>query len=157
MLRKLTKGSPKEADLASSLSVGQMHALSLAGARVRLAELETEITALNRLLRDPGEGATVKERAVRQRVSRRRGQLSAAGRAAIAAAQKARWAKVKAAKSNAAPAATKATTDRTPTRSRRQRPAMPAAARKAVGIRMQKYWAARRKAKAKKSSAASKR
>ena len=142
--------------MESSLSAGQMHALALAGARVRLAELETEIAALNRLLTGAG-GTAGKRRAVRQRVSRRRGQLSAAGRAAIAAAQKARWAKVKAAKSNAAPAATEATADRAPTRSRRQRPAMSAAARKAVGIRMRKYWAARRKAKAKKSSAASKR
>ncbi len=36
---------------------------------------------------------------------RRKGQMSAAGRAAIIAAQKARWAKVKAAKGGAAPAA----------------------------------------------------
>jgi hypothetical protein len=141
--------------LERSLSASQMRALALAGARVRLAELQTEIAALNRLLGGE-EVATRTAGTGRQRVSRRRGQLSAAGRAAIAAAQKARWAKVKAAKSGAAPATTPSAADGTPARSRRQRPAMSAAARKAVGLRMRKYWAARRKADAKKSSAASK-
>jgi hypothetical protein len=139
--------------LERSLSASQMRVLALAGARVRLAELQAEIAALNRLLGGE-EVATRKAGAGRPRVRRRRGQLSAAGRAAIAAAQKARWAKVKAAKSDSAPATTQSAAHGKRARSRRQRRAMSAAARKAVGLRMRKYWAARRKAEAKKSSAA---
>src|SRR5690348_8325287 len=72
---------------------------------------------------------------------RRRRHLSAAGRAAIAAGQKARWQKAKAAK-NGAQLNTPATGG---TRPPRKRSTMSAAARKTVGERMRKYWAARRK------------
>jgi hypothetical protein len=133
----------KEAGLVNSLSTDQMKALAREGARVRLQELEAEIAALEQLLRGTGAAARPRDGVARKR-TRRRGQLSAAGRAAIAAAQKARWAKVKAATPEAAPAAETVATPE-PARPRAQR-SMSAAARKAVGDRMRKYWAARRKA-----------
>jgi hypothetical protein len=140
----------KEADLVNSLSTDQMKALAREGARVRLQELEAEVAALERLLRDSGAATRPRERAARTR-TRRRGQLSAAGRAAIAAAQKARWAKVKSATSTAEPA-TETVARPAAARPRRQS-AMSAAARKAVGDRMRKYWAERRKASAKQAGA----
>jgi hypothetical protein len=117
----------------------QLRTLAREGARVRLQELRTEIAALETLMRDGGAAA----RGVAQptRLRRRRRHLSAAGRAAIAAGQKARWQKAK--------AATNDTELNTPatggTRPPRKRSRMSAAARKAVGERMRKYWAARRK------------
>src|SRR5207248_4209865 len=83
----------------------------------------------------------------RQAQSVRRGQLSAAGRAAIVAAQKARWAKIKRANRDvSAPggAAGRKTAVRTPRRRH-----MSPAARKAAAERMRKYSAERRKAGAK--------
>ncbi|HKB13900.1 MAG TPA: hypothetical protein VKD69_24720 [Vicinamibacterales bacterium] len=135
-----------------------MQDLARAGAQMRLQELRAEIAALERLLRGSG-GATPSRGAAPRRRARRRGQLSAAGRAAIVAAQKARWAKTKAQKSNAAPASERSTS---PARTRsRRRKTMSAAARKAVSARMRKYWAERRKAAGSKgggkASAASKR
>jgi hypothetical protein len=73
---------------------------------------------------------------------------AAAGRAAIAAGQKARWQKVNAAKSGSQSSGDTPTAAAAP-RSRRKRPTMSAAARKAVSERMRKYWAARRKQGAK--------
>src|SRR5262249_19217197 len=123
-----------------------MQALARAGARVRLEELRAEIAMLERLLRDSG-AATRGRRTAASARPRRRGQLSPAGRAAIAAAQKARWAKVKAAKTAASGEAP--TSPGKPARPRRRR-SMSAAARKAVSSRMRKYWAARRKARGQK-------
>jgi hypothetical protein len=125
--------------LPHSLSSYQLRTLAREGARVRLQELRTEIAALETLMRDGGAVNRGAAQPTRRR-SRRR-HLSAAGRAAIAAGQKARWQKVKAAKNGAeldAPA-----TDGT--RPLRKRSTMSAAARKAAGDRMRKYWAARRK------------
>jgi len=131
-----------------------MRTLAREGARVRLQELRAEIAALESLVRDGGGHVGRAERpARRQRRGRR--QLSAAGRAAIAAGQKARWEKVKAAK-NAAEARSAMTASGAPTR-RRKRSTMSAAARKAVSERMRKYWAERRKQGAKKPARAASR
>jgi len=129
----------EERELAHSLSSDQMQTLAREGARVRLQELATEIAALETLMRDGGAADRGAAHSARRRRPRRR--LSAAGRAAIAAGQKARWQKAKAAK-NGVDADTRATAAAKP---RRKRSGMSAAARKAVGERMRKYWAARRK------------
>jgi hypothetical protein len=114
------------------LSLEQLTKLARRGAVAAVAEIETEVAQIRRAF--PSLGASGKTGAARRndRSRRRRGKLSAAGRAAIAAAQKARWAKIKKGK--------KAST--------RRRKGMSAAARKAVGERMRKYWAAKRAAKA---------
>ena len=118
---------------SSSLSRSQLDHLAHLGAQARLAEIQAEVLALESII----GGSTTQPAAAPKPHRRRgrRGKLSAAGRAAIAAAQKARWAKLKAGKSAAKPA--------------RKRKGMSAAARKAVSLRMTKYWAARRKAKGK--------
>jgi hypothetical protein len=90
-------------------------------------------------MRDSGTGDRGAAQPTRRR--RRRRRLSAAGRAAIAAGQKARWQKAKAA-TNGAELTTPTTGG---SRAPRKRSRMSAAARKAVGERMRKYWAARRK------------
>jgi hypothetical protein len=129
-----------------------MRTLARAGARVRLQELRAEIAALESLIRESGGAAG---RAGRPARGGRRGrrQLSAAGRAAIAAGQKARWQKVKAAKNGADTRGdTPATAGAPP--SPHKRSTMSAAARKAVSQRMRKYWAARRKQGAKKPARA---
>lgn len=131
-----------------------MRTLALAGARVRLAELREEIASLEQLLRDGGAGSGTPQRRGRRRTGKR-GQLSPAGRAAIVAAQKARWAKVNA--PNGADASSPAQGNARPSGGRRRRSPMSAAARKAVSARMRKYWAERRRASAKKAPAASKR
>jgi len=120
-----------------------MRTLAREGARVRLQELRAEMAALEALVREAGGAAG---RAGRPARGGRRGrrQLSAAGRAAIAAGQKARWQKVNAAKNGSqASGDTPATAGAR--RSRPKRSTMSAAARKAVSERMRKYWAARRK------------
>jgi hypothetical protein len=139
--------------VVQSLSADRMRALAVAGARVRLEELREEIALLERLLRDSG-ASTVRRQPGARRRTRKRGQLSPAGRAAIVAAQKARWAQANAATAAARPRA--AQRDATPSRGRRKRSGMSAAARKAVSERMRKYWAARRKAAARKAPAAAK-
>lgn len=139
--------------MVQSLSADRMRALAVAGARVRLAELREEIASLEQLLRDSG-AASVKRQRVGRRRTRKRGQLSPAGRAAIVAAQKARWAKVNTPTS--ADASVPAQGDARPSGRQRKRRSMSAAARKAVSARMRKYWAQRRKATAKKTPAASK-
>ena len=133
-------------ELAKSMSDVELRSLAREGARVRLEALRQEIAALEALVAGERTGRGGRRAAAAGR-TRRRGQLSAAGRAAIVAAQKARWAQIKSAKSGAsaessasAPAAS----------ARRKRSPMSAAARKAVGERMRKYWAARRRAGAKK-------
>ena|SRR5579862_3917196 len=118
---------------SSSLSKSQLDQLAQLGARARLEQLQAEVAALKRLLGSGSTSAASSETHAPRR--RRRGTISAAGRAAISAAQKARWAKIKSGKPAEAPA--------------RKRRGMSAAARRAVGLRMTKYWASRRKAKGK--------
>jgi hypothetical protein len=103
--------------------------LARVGAKARIQELETEISEIRAAF--PGldgseDSGEVKPKKALTR--RKRGKLSAAGRRAIAAAQRARWAKIKAEKSG-------------PTK----RKGMSAAAKKAVSVRMKKYWAERRR------------
>jgi hypothetical protein len=125
-----------------SLSTDQLRTLAREGARVRLQELRAEIAALESLVREGGGAAGRAGRPARGG-RRGRGQLSVAGRAAIAAGQKARWQRVKAAK-NGSQASGDTPAPAAP-RSRPKPSTMSAAARKAVSERMRKYWAARRK------------
>jgi hypothetical protein len=99
--------------------------LARAGAEARIRELQNEIAAIRNTFGMRGKGGAG---AAGGRRRRKRGKLSAAGRRAIIAAQKARWAAVRGGKTGA-----------------KKRKGMSAAARKAVGERMKKYWAARRK------------
>jgi len=83
--------------LPNSLTPNQLKTLARYGAQVRLAEIRTEIAAMEALLAEvPSEGAAGREQAPKAaRRRRRRGKLSPEGRANIIAAQKARWAKLK--------------------------------------------------------------
>ena len=119
-----------------AVTQAQLHQLARHGAITRISELEAEIAFVRAALRGLGE-APAGESAPTRRKRRRRGKLSAAGRKAIAEAQRERWAALKA-KSNS----------KSPARPKRRRKPMSAAARKALGARMKKYWATRRKAKA---------
>ena len=132
--------------MAHSLASEQIRTLAREGARVRLQELRTEIAALESLMRDSGATSLARQ----PRRGGRRRQLSAAGRAAIAAGQKARWQKIRAADRDAGTSGDTPATAAAQTPRRRSK--MLAAARKAVGERMRKYWAARRKQAAKKST-----
>ena len=99
--------------------------LARAGAEARIRELQNEIAAIRKTVGMRGSG---RAGATGGGEPRKRGKLSAAGRRAIIAAQKARWAAVKAGKTGP-----------------KKRKGMSAAAKKAVSERMKKYWAARRK------------
>ncbi len=94
-----------------------LQALARAGAATRLYELRDEIAAIHRAFPGLGSGSTHVGRPRRRpgrspslantasaghARRRRRGKLSAAGRAAISAAQKKRWAAIKKEKANAA-------------------------------------------------------
>ena len=146
--------SQMETDLPNPLSSDQLNHLARLGARARLAEVRSEIAAIQQLLAG-GEGrghlasptGSPRKRGRKPGRPRRRGQLSAAGRARIAAAQRARWAKIKAAKGSRAKQSKKAAPASMGEHNASKRRAMSAAARKAVGERMKKYWAAKRKAK----------
>ena len=133
----------QEMHVNRSLSTNQLRTLAREGARVRLQQLRAEIAALESLI---GERVGAAGRRGRPAGEGRRGhrQLSAAGRAAIAAGQKARWQKIKAAKTGSQTSGDMSMAAAAP-RSRRKRSTMSAAARKAVSERMRKYWAARRK------------
>jgi hypothetical protein len=136
----------------SGLSPAQLHELARRGATVRLEELRAEIAAVQALLgassgRAARRAPTGKEQ---KSPSRRRGKLSPAGRAAIAAAQKARWAKIKSAKSQGSTSADAAGAANAAAPAARKRGGMSRAARKAAAARMKKYWAEKRKAGAKK-------
>lgn len=88
-----------------TLTTDQLRALARHGAKARLQELHKELAAIEALLgegRHPGAPRGRRPGRLAGRVSkrsrgRRPGKLSAAGRRAIAAAQRARWAKIKAA------------------------------------------------------------
>jgi hypothetical protein len=116
--------------LAIALSSDQLHELARHGAQARLQEIRDEVAAIKALA--GGSSSAASDGRSRRR-GRKRGTLSAAGRKAISAAQKARWAKARKGKSAGG----------------RTRKGMSAAARKAVGDRMRKYWAAKRAAQKK--------
>ena len=104
--------------------------LARVGAEARIQELQNEIATIRTtfgMRGSPGAAAAPRGGPGKPRKPRKRGKLSEAGRRAIVAAQKARWAAVKAGKSA------------------KKRKGMSAAARKAVSERMTKYWAAKRK------------
>jgi uncharacterized protein (UPF0335 family) len=127
---------------STQLSLQRLTDLARRGAVSAVETLEAEVAAIKKAFPDifgrtNGRGMVTANR--RTRRSRRRGTLSAAGRAAIAAAQKARWAKIKNRRS--------ASGGTTAARTSQRRHAMSAAQRKAVSERMKKYWAGRRKAK----------
>jgi len=98
------------------------------GAAARLRELREEIALIERTFPDLGRSSSTRERpaAAGGRI------VSAEGRARIAAAQKKRWAAVRAQQAGESPA---------------RRGGMSAAARKAVSLRMKTFWAERRKQK----------
>jgi len=81
--------------LPKSLTPDQLHTLARYGAQARLEEIRTEIVALQDLVGEAPARRTGRK-AVSKRGRRKRGKLSAQGRANIIAAQKARWAKLKA-------------------------------------------------------------
>jgi hypothetical protein len=134
---RLTLIDSEETHLPTSFSSEQLHQLARHGAVARLEEIRTEIASIDQLIRGGETAAADGPRNRPGRPGRRkRRTLSAAGRAAIAAAQKARWAKIKhTGRKRDAP-------DGTP-----KRKSMSASARKAISARMRTYWAKRRKAK----------
>lgn len=78
---------------SSSLSRSQLDQLARLGAQARIAEIQAEVIALESII--GGRSRPSAATPTRQTRARRRGTLSAAGRAAISRAQKARWAKMK--------------------------------------------------------------
>ena len=79
--------------MAYRLDRSELFKLARLGAPARLAELRHQIRALEGLV-----GREERPDRIARRRRRRRGKLSAAGRAAISAAQKRRWAAIKAKK-----------------------------------------------------------
>ena len=138
---------PGGSDLAitsTQLSLEQLTHLARRGAVAAVETIEAEIAALRRAFPDTfGTAAGGSTAVAGQRRRRRRRTLSAAGRAAIARAQKARWAQIKNGR--------RAGSRKTSAGGGRGGRTMSAAQRKAVSERMTKYWAARRRSKAKKS------
>ena len=123
------------------LSRQQLFSLARRGATARIQELKAEIADLTRqfagaLGRVAGNDGGRQRMSQKRRVRRTRGKLSAAGRRAIAAAQKARWAKIKQAEGGMASSG-----------GRKKRKGMSAANRKAAAERMRAYWKARKAAK----------
>ena len=120
----------KEGGLAT-LDRKMLLTLARVGAEARIRELQNEIATIRStfgMRGSSGAAAATGGGPGKRSKSRKRGKLSAAGRRAIVAAQKARWAAIKAGKGGA-----------------KKRKGMSPAARKAVSERMRKYWAARRK------------
>jgi mono/diheme cytochrome c family protein len=102
--------------VAQSLSMDQLQKLAAYGARTRVEELRAEIAAITKAFPDlvgAGTMPAARRRGRRRGVAaaaaptangrrrRRRGKLSAAGRAAISAAQKRRWAAIRKQKASA--------------------------------------------------------
>lgn len=92
--------------MAKALSMAQLKQLAAHGARARLAELRAEIAAITRAFPEvvgtavaAVTGRRRRRRSVASKVGsatrRTRRKISAAGRAAISAAQKKRWAAIK--------------------------------------------------------------
>ena len=94
--------------MPNSLTTDQLHTLARYGAKARLEELRTEIAAMQAVLSEaPSRGRRTRKAAARPAKvggarRRKRGKLSAQGRANIIAAQKARWAKLKSEKASTA-------------------------------------------------------
>jgi len=121
-----------------ALSRQQLEEFARHGAATRIAQLQAEIASIRRAF---GAGVTAAVDELKRGFGGRRGRkpgpkpgrnnskISAAGRAAISAAQKARWAKKKS--------------------GGRKRKGMNAAQKAAVSRRMKAYWAKRRAEKAK--------
>jgi len=63
-----------------------------------IAEIRAEVTKLNHILDLLGEGQTIPVRAAKRKTGKLRRKISAAGRKRMAAAQRARWAKIRAGK-----------------------------------------------------------
>jgi hypothetical protein len=108
----------------SSLSVQQLR--KAAGLKEKIQSLEKELGRLLGSTTAPASGATPKKKKF---------TMSAAARARISAAAKARWAKVKGKKSAAKPAAKKA------------KRKMSAAAKAKLSAKLKAVWAARKAAK----------
>lgn len=90
--------------MPNALTSNQVRDLARLGAKARLEELRTEIAAIEALLVEtPSAGVKAAKRARTAKARGQRRKLSARGRANIIAAQKARWAKLKAEK-NGTPA-----------------------------------------------------
>ena len=83
----------------ADLSRSELQRLARLGAKSRLEELRHEEAAIRRAFPDLFRGGRGRSKAVDgtlvKRRRRRRGKLSAAGRAAISAAQRKRWAVIK--------------------------------------------------------------
>jgi hypothetical protein len=79
-----------------------LHSLARLGAAARIKELTAEIASLKKVIRHLSLGSavspTMPDAMEERKVRRRRREMSAAARAKISAAQKARWAKQKAKK-----------------------------------------------------------
>jgi len=67
-----------------------LRSLARLGAAARIKELEAEIASIRKAFPDPASRISIHE------IARKRRRMSAAARAKISAAQKARWAKQKA-------------------------------------------------------------
>ena len=115
---------------ARRLSAERLREWARVGAETILKQLRAEIASIVRMFPQLEQGSAVSPPAPVETLKRRRHRISAVGRRAIAAAQRARWAKIKKAKPG-----------------RRKRGGMSATARKAASERMKKYWAGRRKSK----------
>ena len=128
------------------LSDVQLLQLAREGARGRIEELRNEIATLEKLIGGsrPQGALMTAQRGAKPRIRRRR-RLSATARARIAAAQGARWAKIKQGQDEA-----KTNSSSAPARRTRKRRGMSAVQRAAVSRRMKAYWAKRRVAKTKK-------
>lgn len=143
--------------MPTSLSSDQPHQLARLGAQARLEELRTEMAAIEALIGERDHGGARRGRRPgrpagresKRPGGRKRGKLSAAGRRAIAAAQRARWAKIKAAKGTSSadgkvnPAKAQSGAAKKASGPRKRR-GMSVAVRKTASERMKKYWAARR-------------
>ncbi len=140
--------------MPSGLSSYQLHQLARRGVLIRIEEIRKEMAAIEVLAGERAQSGRSRRKGARH-AGRKRGQLSASGRAAIAAAQRARWARIKAAKGQGVAnqgrkgrrLAASGPGEMSGKSRGRPRRRMSAAQRKAVGERMKKYWASRRAAK----------
>ena len=80
--------------MSISLDKATMEA-ALVGYQQQLQQIEAKMADLRRLLGDKPAAAPAVKRAPKAATGKQRHRMSAEGRARIAAAQKARWAKVK--------------------------------------------------------------
>jgi hypothetical protein len=80
--------------MSISLDKATMEA-ALVGYQQHLEQIEAKMAELRRMLGEKPAAAPVAKRAVKAASGKQRHRMSAEGRARIAAAQRARWAKVK--------------------------------------------------------------